>query len=71
MLIKDLERHVDQLRKKCDAIGLEKRLLMRPQVLKLMRSVEALGKRVPPKLKELANRLEDDAYDDMFDNMPV
>ncbi len=67
----NLDLYVDQLAQQCSAVGVKKRLGMLPRVRHLMQSFEGPNYKVPLKLKQLSDQLEDDAFEEMINNMPV
>lgn len=61
----------EQLVKRCEAASPSERLTLRPEVNRVVRTLKSQQLPVPKDLGFLKARLEDEAYDDMFDNMPV
>ena len=47
------------------------RAKMRPQVQQIIRRLKEQRQPLPVALRRIQTRIEQDAYDDMFDNMPV
>ncbi len=53
-----------------DASPAERRQL-RPEVSRIIRTLSAQGQPIPRKLRRIETACEQDAFDEMFDNMPV
>lgn len=66
-----VEIRVGELVKLCEKAPLGERLNMRPEIDRVIRTLKAQHLDVPRKLRRLKDALEEEAYDDMFDNMPV
>lgn len=47
------------------------RLRLQPQVDSVVTKLTLQGMNVPCKLRNINNRLKDEALDEMFDNMPI
>lgn len=67
----DIETRVVELMTRCEKAPLTERLTMRPEVQRVIRTLNAQHHDVPRRLKLLKDRLEEEAFDDMFDNMPI
>jgi hypothetical protein len=71
MDIHDLERRVSLLEGQLRSARADERAGMRPRVRGLIRKFHAEAMPVPRTLARLERQLEDEALEDMFDNMPV
>lgn len=67
----DLEIRVSKLVKLCEKAPLDERLNLRPEVDRVIRTLTSYHLAVPRTLRRLKDSLEEEAQDDMFDNMPV
>ena len=59
------------LERRFDTACAAERLEMRPEVERIVRTLAARGHAVPRRLHRIYKTCEQDAFDDMFNNMPV
>ena len=71
MMIEDLKRQAAHLERMYDATRPHDRMKLRTEFQRVIRSLSSHQVPVPPRLSRISRRLEDEAYDDMFENMPV
>ena len=71
MEIEDLKKQAAHLEMRYDATRPHDRLKLRPDVQRVIRGLTSRQVPVPMGLSRISRRLEDEAYDDMFENMPV
>lgn len=71
MNIHDLEHQMEQLERAFDAAPADERLKLAPRVLRITNTLDARQQPIPCRLQRIQKTLEQDAFDDMFDNMPV
>ncbi|MGC1505938.1 MAG: hypothetical protein WA782_17590 [Sulfitobacter sp.] len=67
----DLERQIEQLERAFDAAPTRERLKLAPRVKQIACKLDARQQPIPRHLQRIQKTLEQDAFDDMFDNMPV
>lgn len=71
MQVTDFETHVGEFVKLCEKAPLVDRQNLKPEVERVIRTIKSHHLAVPGPLRRLKESLEDEAFDDMFDNMPV
>ena len=71
MKIDELERQANRLAESLARANRADRLQVQPQVRRIVDLLTARGEPVPSKLRRINQTLENDAYEDLFDNMPV
>ncbi|MEM6304930.1 MAG: hypothetical protein AAF744_09425 [Pseudomonadota bacterium] len=71
MPLSELEERVGQLEAWFRSASHGERQRMRPEVQKVIRQYRHQFRPLPPSLRRLEQRMEEDALDDMFDNLPV
>ena len=71
MKIDELKRQAANLEKTYDATRPHDRLKLRTEFQRVIRSLTSHQVPVPPRLTRISRRLDDEAYDDMFENMPI
>lgn len=71
MNLEELKRQADHLESRYQKTRPHERLKLRPAVQRVMRNFASIDHPVPARLRQIGRRLDDDAYDDMFENMPV
>lgn len=67
----DVQGRVTQLAEVCDRAHPTERMGMQTEVQSVIRSLKSKHQPVPTALQRINNVLEQDSFDDMFDNMPV
>ncbi|MBW4708334.1 hypothetical protein KX928_11120 [Roseobacter sp. YSTF-M11] len=67
----NLEQRASLLEKQIETASQKERLELQPQIDRVIATLSAHGKSVPPRLRRLNNALKEEAFEDMFDNMPV
>ncbi len=67
----DLENRVTELARIFEAAPAQKRLQMAPEINRIARRLDARQHPFAHKIRNMQVELEQDAFDDMFDNMPV
>jgi len=67
----DLDMQVSQLEQELSVANAKERLRLHPRVQAIMNSLRGSGVEVPTRLRQMNARLADEAYDDLFDNIPV
>lgn len=67
----DVEIKAQRLVSLCDNAPAVERLNLRPEVDRVIHTLKSLHHPVPGTLRRLKVALDDEAYDDLFDNMPV
>ena len=67
----ELETRVGHLEQRFRAARVDERLRMRPEVQKIIRRLKDQRQPLPCALSRINARLEQDEFDDMFENMPV
>ncbi len=67
----DLDDRIDQLEQLFQTARDDERLRMHPEVQQIIRRLKEQRIPLPHTLKRMKSRLEQDAFEDMFDNMPV
>lgn len=60
-----------KLVKRCEKAPTSELLALRPEVDRVIRTLASRHQPVPPTLRQLKVRLEEEALDEMFNNMPV
>ncbi len=61
----------DLLERRFDTACPEERDKMRPEIHGILRELVTRGQPVPRPLRRIERALEDDAFEEMFNNMPV
>lgn len=67
----ELEIQAIELASKAEGASHAERLLMQPQIDRVVTTLAIQGHLVPASLRRINNALKDEALDDMFDNMPI
>lgn len=67
----DLEQRAFELEKLAETATPKERLSLQPRIDRVIATLRARGHYVPPRLRRINNDLKQEAFDDMFDNMPV
>ncbi|MDF3415371.1 hypothetical protein HKX54_12950 [Sulfitobacter sp. M57] len=67
----DLEHQMEQLERALDAASTRERLKLAPHVQQITCRLGARHQPIPRRLQSIQKVLEQEAFDDMFDNMPV
>jgi hypothetical protein len=67
----DLELQASDLIDRAEGASATERLRLQPQIDRVVTTLAMQGRPVPRRLRNINNRLKDEALDDMFDNMPV
>ncbi len=67
----ELDAQIGQLEAQYRGTPETERSKMRPQIQQIIRRLKEQRRPLPAALRRIQTRLEQDAYDDMFDNMPV
>ncbi|MCX7557980.1 hypothetical protein OS190_00270 [Sulfitobacter sp. F26204] len=67
----DLEHRVMELARVFEAAPTQKRLQIAPELNRIARRLDARQHPVARKIRNMQAELEQDAFDDMFNNMPV
>jgi hypothetical protein len=67
----DVETRVGKFVDLCEKAPPSERLSLKPVVDRTIRTLKSRHLLVPSRLNDLKARLEDEAYEDLFDNMPV
>ena len=67
----ELELHAKLLERKFEQTRPADRYKLRSGVEQLIRKFNATKQPIPKPLSRLGEKLDEEAYDDMFDNMPV
>ena len=71
MQIEELKRQAANLERVYEATRPHDRLKLRTEFQRVIRTLSLHHVPVPPRLSRISRRLEDEAYDDMFENMPI
>ncbi|MBD3665712.1 hypothetical protein [Sulfitobacter aestuariivivens] len=71
MNIQELERRISALEHEMRSAPADERIALRPRVRGLIRTLGEKAVTVPNTLANINRQLEDEALEDMFDNMPV
>ncbi len=71
MMDRELEEKVVLLEQRLSRSGEAERLRLRPSVLRIIQTLKSTDQPIPRRLRTIEARLEEDAYDEMFDNMPI
>ena len=67
----DLEKQAHDLQAKVATATLSERMVLQPQMDRIVTNLTARGLPVSKSLQRINNTLKDEALDDMFDNMPI
>jgi len=67
----DIEIQVSALEQEVGMATGAERVRLHPKVKGIMDRLRAAGEDVPPRLRRLNATLDDEFYDDMFDNIPI
>lgn len=67
----DLKKTAEHLEKRFETACPVERQRLRPAVQRVIRDLASHDQPVPVRLRQINRRLDDDAYDDMFENMPI
>ncbi|WP_295312988.1 hypothetical protein [Roseobacter sp.] len=67
----DLEERAIHLQSLLEQTPHREQLVLQPRIDRVIAALRSQGLAVPPRLRQLNERLRADAFDDMFDNMPV
>ena len=67
----ELHAQISRLEKRYRVTPADQRARMRPQVQQIIRHLKDQRLPLPAELRRIQTRLEQDAFDDMFDNLPV
>ncbi|MEW9919891.1 hypothetical protein AB2B41_09765 [Marimonas sp. MJW-29] len=67
----DLKKQAANLERRFETARPQERLNLRPAVHRVIRTMVSHDQPVPQRLRQISRRLDDEAYDDMFENMPV
>lgn len=67
----DLQVQATNLIARAEAASHAERLLLQPQIDRVVTTLAMQGHTVPNRLRQINNTLKDEALEDMFDNMPV
>lgn len=71
MTTHELERQVEQLERAFNAAPARERLKIAPRVQQIACKLDARHESIPRPLQRIKTTLEQDAFDDKFENMPV
>lgn len=71
MQIHNIKVRAGQLESLCKSACLDDRLGMRPEVLRTIRTLKAHSQPIPRSLRRLEDALDQDAFEQMFDNVPI
>ncbi len=71
MINHDLERQVKKLERLFDAAPTQERLRVAPDIKRIAIKLDTRHEPIPRPLRRIQKALEQDVFDDMFDNMPV
>lgn len=71
MYLSEIEERVGELETWFRTAPHAEQRRMRPEVQKVIRQYRHQLRPLPPSLRRLEQRIEDDALDDMFDNVPI
>lgn len=71
MNLEDLKNQAEHLQSRYEKTRPHERLKLRPAVQRTLRNFASMDHPLPPRLRQIGQRLDDEAYDDMFENMPV
>lgn len=71
MTTEELKKQAAHLEQRYEAARPQERLTLRPAVHRVIRTLVSQDEPVPQRLRQIVRRLDDEAYDDMFENMPV
>ncbi len=71
MNMEELKKQAAHLEKMYNSARPQERLKLRPDVHRVIRSLASFDQPVPRRLTRICRKLDDEAYDDMFENMPV
>ncbi|MGB3244318.1 MAG: hypothetical protein WBB25_07280 [Sulfitobacter sp.] len=71
MQLEDIEMRAGQIKERCENARRDERLGLRPEVARIIRTLKEHRQPVPRALSRLEELLDEEAYDDMFENMPV
>lgn len=67
----DLEVQANSLAARAEAASQAERLILQPQIDRVVTTLTMQGHIVPSHLRQLNNTLKDEVLEDMFDNMPI
>lgn len=67
----DLELQATSLAAQAETASQAERLLLQPQIDRVVTTLTMQGHIVPSRLRHLNNTLKDEVLEDMFDNMPI
>lgn len=71
MTTDELKKQAAHLEMMYDNSRPQERLRLRSDVHRVIRSLASCDQPVPRRLSRICRKLDDEAYDDMFENMPV
>lgn len=66
-----LEQQAVRLAEQASSMNQEERQKLHPEIRRLVASLKSCGSVVPRKLQQINQDLNEDALEEMFDNLPV